>query len=191
MKLYYAPGTRARRVRWLLEEMGVDYELAQLDMRAGEHKSEAYARVHPLGKVPALVDGDVTVFESAAICLYLADKFPDKNMAPPADSPDRGPYLQWAVYGVATVEPALIDLFRAGEDADARAAARAALDAQLAVLDRGIRGPYLLGESFYAVDAMIGSLLQWTANRGWLDGHERAQAYVAAVTARPAYAAGQ
>src|SRR5262245_33909851 len=80
--LYYAPNTRAARVAFLLEEIGVAYERKTLDLAAGENKQVAYRGVHPHGLVPALDDGDTVVFETAAICLYLADRFPERGLAP-------------------------------------------------------------------------------------------------------------
>src|SRR5256885_9492904 len=105
MKLYYAPQTRATRPRWMLEEIGVPYELVRLQLSKGEHKQPEYLKIHPHGAVPAYSDGEVTMFESAAICAYLADKFPDKRLAPPLGSPQRGLYYQWLVYARAHKEP--------------------------------------------------------------------------------------
>src|SRR6266542_3578948 len=79
MKLYYAPRSRATRARWMLEEIGAPYELARIDLSKGEQKKADYLKIHPHGVVPALSDGDVTIFESAAICAYLADKFPESR----------------------------------------------------------------------------------------------------------------
>ncbi len=98
MQLYFAPRTRASRPRWLLEELEVPYELVKLDLSKQESRTPAYVALHPFGEVPVLVDGDVTLFESSAICLYLADRFPEKRLAPSLGSPDRGPYLQWMLF---------------------------------------------------------------------------------------------
>ena len=103
MKLYYAPQTRAGRVRWMLEEIGAPYELVRLDMSKGDHKKPEYMKIHPHGAVPALADGDLAMFESAAICAYLADKFPEKRLAPPVGTPPRGLYYQWMIYSMATL----------------------------------------------------------------------------------------
>ncbi|MET0152909.1 MAG: glutathione S-transferase N-terminal domain-containing protein, partial [Candidatus Binatia bacterium] len=89
MKLYYARQTRASRARWMLEEIGEPYELVRLDLSKGEHKRPEYLKIHPHGAVPALVDGETAMFESAAICAYLADKFPAKGFAPPPTSAAR------------------------------------------------------------------------------------------------------
>src|ERR1700733_14190179 len=83
MKLYFAPRTRASRPRWLLEELGVPYELVRLDLSTQENRAPEFLAVSPLGQLPALVDGDTTLLEPSAICLYLADRSPEKQLAPP------------------------------------------------------------------------------------------------------------
>jgi len=82
IKLYYAPRTRSTRPRWLLEELGVPYELVRLDLGKGDHKKAEYLAIHPHGVVPALEDDGRVIIESLAICLYVADKFPEKGFAP-------------------------------------------------------------------------------------------------------------
>ena len=111
MKLYYAPQTRATRPRWMLEEIGAPYELVRLQLSKGEHKQPEYLRVHPHGAVPAFADEHVTLFESGAICAYLADTFPEKQLAPAAGSAQRGPYYQWLFYSMATMEPPVLKVF--------------------------------------------------------------------------------
>jgi glutathione S-transferase len=103
MKLYYIATTRAVRPRWLLEEMGVPYELIYVTMAMTQQPE--YRQLHPHGKVPVLVDGDVTIFESAAICAYLADKYPEKGLAPLPGTSARGYYYQWLFYASLTLEP--------------------------------------------------------------------------------------
>ncbi|MEZ4302554.1 MAG: glutathione S-transferase N-terminal domain-containing protein, partial [Polyangiaceae bacterium] len=105
MKLYFAPRTRATRPRWLLEQLGEPYELVNVDLEKGEHKQLPYLRIHPLGRVPALVDGDAVIFESIAICMYLADKYPEKKLAPPVGTPERGQYYQWMLFAASELEP--------------------------------------------------------------------------------------
>ncbi len=82
MKLYFNPQSRAVIAKWMLDECGAVYELVHIDLEKREHKSPEYKAINPAGKLPALVDGDVRLFENAAICLYLADKFPEKRLAP-------------------------------------------------------------------------------------------------------------
>lgn len=102
MKLYYMPTTRAVRPRWLLEEMGLSYELIRVTMEMS--RSNEYANLHPQGKVPVLVDEDVIIYESAAICAYLADKHLDKGFAPQLEAPSRAYYYQWLFYASRTLE---------------------------------------------------------------------------------------
>src|SRR4029450_1324052 len=90
------------------EEIGEPFELARLDMSKKEHKAPEYMKIHPHGAVPALVDGDLVLIESAAIVAYLADKFPAAKLAPAVGTPERGRYYQWLFYTIGTLEPPLI-----------------------------------------------------------------------------------
>jgi glutathione S-transferase len=106
LTLYYVPRTRAGRARWMLEELGVPYQIHRVDLAGGENRTPEYlATRQPLGRVPVLLDGDTPIFESAAIVAYLADRFPEKGLAPPPGSVERGPYLQWMFYAMAEIEP--------------------------------------------------------------------------------------
>lgn len=98
MKLYYSRYTRSGRARWILEEIGVAYEIARLSFQKGEHKAPEYLEIHPHGSVPALTDGDLKIYESSAILLHLADKYPDAKLAPPLGSDERGLYYRWLVW---------------------------------------------------------------------------------------------
>ncbi|MBL4849189.1 MAG: glutathione S-transferase [Planctomycetes bacterium] len=190
IRLYYAPKTRAGRVRWLLEELATPYELVAVDREGGECDGSEYRAIHPLGKVPAIADGEQVVFESAAICLHLADRFPEKNLAPALGTPERGLYYQWIVYGVATVEPAAMATFFAADD-EAKATAAAALGEVVGVVGQAIErgGPFLLGEQFSAADVLVGSGLLWGRDMGWLDGQPALAEYADRLAERPAYKA--
>jgi len=194
IKLYHSRQSRSVRPRWLLEEIGAPYELVTLDMQKGEHKTPAYMKVHPHGAVPALVDGDLQLFESAAICAYLADKFPEKRLAPPVGTPARGLYYQWMVYSIATLEPPVIDVFmqtamlpEAERSPAVLAAARKKFGDVANVLEQALgTRPFLLGEQFTAVDVMIGSTLGWAQMLGVLEGKKTLQEYVQRLSERPA-----
>jgi len=195
MKLYHSPRSRSVRPRWLLEELDAPYELVTLDLASGEHKQPRYLRVHPHGVVPALEDGEVTVFESAAICMHLADKFPDKQLAPPLGTPARALYYQWMVYAVATLEPPVVEVFRhtvlLPDEQRSAAAAQEGLRtfAEVAgVLTQALgKQPYILGAQFSAADVMIGSTLGWGSFMDLLNDYPELQAYVQRLTERPAY----
>ena len=191
MKLYYAPQTRATRPRWMLEEIGAPYELVRLQLSKGEHKQPEHLKIHPHGAVPAFSDDEVTMFESAAICAYLADKFPDKRLAPPVGSPQRGPYYQWLVYSMATMEPPVLKVFlntrMLAEEKRSPAVAEEWKDVAR-VVQQAVEGKaFLLGEQFTAADVMVGSILGWSGFMGLLEGFPGLQAYVGRLTSRPAF----
>src|SRR5580765_1002689 len=111
LTLYHSAQSRSVRPRWLLEEAGAPYALVRLSLQAGDHKKPEFLKINPNGAVPALVDGDVALFESAAICQYLADRFPEKRLAPPVGTPARGYYYQWIHFAMCTIEPPLVTIF--------------------------------------------------------------------------------
>src|SRR5437899_10621277 len=109
--LYHSAQSRSIRPRWLLEEIGTPYETVHLSLQAGDQRKPEYLKINPNGAVPALVDGDVRLFESAAICQYLADRVPDKRLAPPVGTPARGYYYQWIHFAMSSIEPPLLTIF--------------------------------------------------------------------------------
>lgn len=201
MKLYFNKSTRATRVRWLIEELGVPCEIVTVDMRAGEHKRPEYLAIHPLGKLPALVEDDGTaLFESSAIVLHLADRHADRGLAPAVGDPLRGRYLQWALYAQVTLEPPLAtyaahtsflpeDKRNPALAAEAKASFRGVLPPVEAALADG--RPWILGARFTAADVLLGSVLTWAQRVGLCEGSPAVEAYVSRVTARPAFAASR
>lgn len=186
MKLYFAPRTRSVRPRWLLEELEVPYELIRVDPSAKERSSP-----HPFGEVPVLIDGEVTLFESPAICLYLADRFAEKRLAPAPGSPERGPYLQWLVFAEATLEPLVLEHYRNGLLPEAQradlTARRAHLDAVLTVIDTHVGGrPFVAGGAFSAADLVLASILHLANTLKLLDRHPRVVELVYRHTTRAA-----
>jgi glutathione S-transferase len=195
IKLFYAPNTRATRPRWMLEELEVPYELVTLDVAGGAHRTAEYLRIHPHGQVPALLDGDVAVFESTAICMYLADRFIERGLAPPVGSPARAAYYQWLVYCPATLEPAigLLSGHTVALPPEQRVApvadkAREKLAQSLAVLAGVLsRRPFMLGERFGAVDLVLGANLRWAFRAGLLGSAPPVlQSYMERLLSRPA-----
>lgn len=197
MKLYSAPRTRAIRPRWLLEELEVPYELVKLDLARQENTTPEYLAVHPLGEVPALVDGQVTLLESLAICLYLADRFPEKHLAPPMGSAERGPYYHWMAFAELSLDPAVMVFYKHAqlpEEQKARAHAneelakhRTRLTAVLDGINGGLDGrEFLVGASFTAADVVMASILHLANTLKLLDGHPRLVEYVKRHTQRSA-----
>lgn len=195
MKLYFSPRTRAARARWMLEELEVPYELVTLDLTKGEQKTPEYLAINPMGAVPALVDGDVTMFESAAIVLYLADKFAEKGLAPAPNSPERGAYYQWAFFAMATLEPLISDISShtnfLPEDKRLPQVVEMSgvkLKRMLAILETHLTTrDYLLGDKFSAVDVIMSALIQWAAFMGLVAGFDHVKAYAKRCTQRPAH----
>ncbi len=170
--LYYAPHTRAGRVRWLLEELGVPYQLRRVD-----HKTDpSYRDIHPLALVPGLVVDGKPMIESAAMMIYLADRFPDRGLAPALDAPDRAAYLQWIVFTTTTLEPPLVQAFfpsGAAPDADAKARMIGRFHDAARVIEAPLADgrEFLLGGRLSAADLTVGHVLGWARAAGVLADH--------------------
>ena len=152
---YHAPGTRSGSVRWLLEELGVPYELSIVDIRAEGGADEAYRAIQPHKKVPAIVHDGVAVHERAAIFAYLCDAFPEAGLAPPVGDPRRGPYLSWLVYNDAVIDPVLTARF-GGWSYDKLGVSFGAFEDMTKNLEATLaRTPYLTGDAVTAADLLV------------------------------------
>ena len=161
MKLYWVPRSRSFTALWLMEETGKPYERVLTDISTGAQKTPEYLAINPMGKVPAIRDGDATLAEAAAICAYVAERYPEANLAPPVGDPLRAKYLYWLFFSPGCVEPAMVQL---GSKLEMNPVAAGWGDAQRVfdVLDQTLeKGPWLLGEAFSAADVMIGSGLNY------------------------------
>jgi len=196
-QLYYYPGNANLAPHILLEEIGADYALVLVDRNKNEHKSPAYLKLNPAGRIPVLIDGDLVLYESAAICLHLADRHAGAGLAPALGSKARAEFYKWLIYLTNTVQAELLLYFypeRLADDAAAAAQIKAhaerrtgeMLDLIEATLAAGA-GPFLLGADYRAVDAYLLMLCRWT--RG-MQHPARARPQLArlldAVMARPA-----
>lgn len=184
LKLYFTPG-RSWLPRWLLDEQDEPFELIELDIQKGESHQPDYLAINPLGKLPALdVDGHVMT-ETAAICLYLADRRP--GLAIPPDDPERGRYLTLIVHASAALEPAVEDVLIKRESDPLWVGWRPLKD-ELAFVEQHLGdGPWLFGERFTAADIMIGGVLVW-ATQMEVALTPPLKAYVGRLMARPALA---
>jgi glutathione S-transferase len=158
MKLYWAPQTRAQRAIWMLEEAGLEYDMEVIDIRAADRKDSAEFRAaSPMGKVPAIVDGAVCMAESAAICMYIADRYAAGGLAPPIEDPRRGKYLYWIMYTPAVVEPAMSEKFNK-VPANRGRNGWGDFDLMIETLEQALEGrDWILGDVFTAADVMLGS----------------------------------
>jgi glutathione S-transferase len=184
MKLYYNPRSRAAIAKWMLDECGVDYEIVPIDFEKREHKAPEFLAVNPAGKLPALVDGDTKIFEGAAICLYLADKLSEANLAPRIGAPERGRYLSLMVYSTSQLEPSMSDELLGLATPPQRGWGDFAT--VCAVVERELGGgPYLFGDWFTAADVMIGSMFIWKRIFGGKPSSPALEAYVDRLLQRP------
>src|SRR6201986_554321 len=107
MQLYWSPRTRSFTALWLMEETGAPYERVLTDISTGAQKTPDYLAINPMGKVPALKDGDATLAEASAICAYVAERYPEAKLAPPIGDPLRAKYLYWLLFAPGRREPAM------------------------------------------------------------------------------------
>lgn len=188
LTLYHAPASRSSMVRWLLEEIGEPYDLHVLALRKGEQRQADYLKINPMGKVPALMHGDMIVTEAAAICTYLADAFPDAKLNIPIGDERRGPYLKWLFFVPGCVEPALIDRQKPSKEAAFRGTlAYGDFDLVMDVTAKAVEaGPYLLGDHFTAADVVLGSTLVWGMTMKTLPERPEFASYMERLQQRPA-----
>jgi glutathione S-transferase len=188
MKLFWAPQTRAVRGIWMLEEAGVDYDMERIDLDdPGRMDNAEFCAASPMGKVPALVDGDVALSDSAAICLYVADRYAMESLAPSLDDARRGKYLYWMLYTPGVVEPAMSEKFNNVEPTRRRSG-WGDFDLMVETWDAGLEGrEWILGDRFTAADVMLGSSAIFMRQFGMLPASSNLDAYADRCAARPAH----
>lgn len=188
MKLYWSPRTRSFTTLWLMEETGQPYERVLVDISTGAQRAPEYLAINPMGKVPALQDGDATLAEAAAICAYVAERYPEARLAPPLGDPARAKYLYWLFYGPGCIEPTIVQL---ATKIEMNPVAAGWGDAQrvIDVLDGTLqKGPWLLGENFSAADIVIGAGLNFGVRLfKMIPARPSFDAYIARCMARPAF----
>jgi glutathione S-transferase len=188
LKLYYAAPSRASVAMWMLEEVGEPYEVELLSLKNGDQRKPEFLAINPIGKVPALVDGDTAVSEVSAICCYLADAYPKAGMAPAVTDKMRGPYLKWLFFVPSCVEPAILDKAMDRPPPPRSTAGWADYDTVVDVLRNatGRASPYLLGERFSAADVVVGASLRWTMKFKLIPELPEFVAYTERLAERPA-----
>ena len=198
--LHYFPGNASFTPHVLLHEIGGPFELSLVDRTVGAHKSVPYLKLNPNGLIPVLVDGDLVLYETAAICLHLADTHPAANLAPPVGSAERAHFYKWLAWLSSTVQATLIHYFYGDRMVDAgnaegaaqiKAHAQARVVQCLAQIDAhlaGHGGPWMMGAQYTALDPYTWMLCRWT--RGFGEQPARSFAHIAPflqrMLARPA-----
>jgi glutathione S-transferase len=184
--LYHHPFSRAANGVWMLEELEMPYELRYVDLMAGAQKAPDILALNPMGKLPILVDGEQVVTESAAIGLYLADRYAYGRLAPHVDDPQRGTYLRWSFFGPAVVEPGAMAkvagwTFKEGQ------AGWGSFDAMLTAMESAMADrEYLLGSRFSMADVVFGGTLRYMLTFKLIEPRPSFTAYADRLGARPA-----
>jgi glutathione S-transferase len=198
LTFYYSPMSTAVATHWVLEELKIPYEKVKLDIQAGDTKKPDYLKINPNGVVPAIVHDGTTIFESAAIVLYLGETFGVEKGVFPAPGPQRGQAISWIVWTNVTLGGAMNRYQFSGSEripeerrnAKAAAVARAETESALAILDGALAGKtWLVGDSFTLADAHVASFAAYAGMVGFdLKKYPNLQAWHARATARPGYA---
>jgi glutathione S-transferase len=187
--LYTNPQSRGRIARWMLEEVGQPYRTEVLDY-ASTMKDPAYLAINPMGKVPALRHGDAVITETAAICAYLADAFPQAKLAPPPGDRQRAPYYRWMFFAAGPVEAAISNnsLGFAVPPERERMIGYGTFAKVMDALDAAVaRGNYLVGDSFSAADVYVGSAIGFGLMFGTIENRPAFGQYWQRLSTRPAY----
>ena len=195
LKLHFAPNSRAGRIVWLLEELGLPYELNRMDFHPKDLKSDEHRARHPLGRVPVLEDGDITIYESGAIVEYVLERHKNGGLKPAVDAPEYPAYLQWFHYCEGMVMPPVntivvqtVLLPPERRDETALSQAQRLLTKSLEPVNEALAGKeYLIGD-FSGADIMLGHACFMANRLGCVtDEMTHLKAYVERVAARPAF----
>lgn len=194
LTIYHVPGTRSMRVVWLAEELALPHEVVTISFSPEFRGTPEWRRLNPVGKVPAMTDGDFTLFESGAMVQYLLDRYGDGRLQPPRGTPAHGLYLQWSwfaeatfarpigeivnhrrVFGGAGQIPAVVDEMKARVTVCSRA------------VDEALAGrEYLVGDAFTAADIMMGYTVMLAGQFSSIEPFANLDAYWQRLSARPA-----
>jgi glutathione S-transferase len=184
--LYHHPFSRASTVIWMLEEVGVAYELRHVDIMAGGQKAPEILALNPMGKLPTLTDGELVVTEAAAIGLYLADRYAYGTLAPRVDDPKRGTYLRWSFFAPSVIEPGATAKMSNWPAKDGQVG-WGNYDAMLATMEHALAGrQFLLGDDFSMADVVFGGTLRYMLMFKMVEPRPAFTAYVERLNERPA-----
>lgn len=184
---YFNPKSRAQTAHWMLEEVGQPYETVTLEY-GPQMKSADYLAINPMGKVPAIVHHGRVVTEAAAICLYLADAFPEAGLAPPPAQ--RQAYYRWTLFAAGPVEQAMMDGYRklTPDEQQQVMVGYGSWDRVMTALETAVSGTdYVAGDRFSAADVYFGAQLDWATRFGAMEAGAAFTAYLERLRARPAY----
>ena len=186
LKFYHAPWSRSSNVLWLMEELGVLYEIEQVDIRQEGGVPESYRAIQPNKKVPAISHDGVVVTERAAISIYLCDAFPQAGLAPRIGDKDRAAYLTWLVYADSVFDPA-VALHTLKLEYQPSGVSFGSFDDLVANLERRLsQSEFIAGDRFTAADVQVAGSMAYVMQQKWLPERPAFTAYLARTTQRPA-----
>ena len=173
----------------MLAELDVEYEQVVVDFTTGETATAEYRAINPMGKIPALVDGEVVITEAAAICAYLADKYADKGLAPAINAPQRGQYYRYLFYPGTVLEPAFTFNQLEGAELSPQSIGWGDMDRCFSTIDAMTpENDWALGSQFTTADIVYGGTLDFAAQFGWLQSPTpKVAAYIKRLKSRAAY----
>ncbi len=184
--LYYHPFSRAANVVWMLEELSIPYERRFVDITKGEQKQPEFLAKNPMGKLPVLEDGEALVTESAAIALYLADRYAPGRLAPKLDDPKRGTYLRWILFCPSVIEPGLLAKAANWEFRPSNAG-WGTYESLLTTMQHALRDrDYVLGDEFSMADVVFGGTVGYMLQFGMLEPLPVFTQYTERLAKRPA-----
>ena len=184
--LYHHPYSRAANTVWMLEELGIPYELRFVDIMKGAQKSPEILALNPMGKVPIVTDGDVVVTEGAAIALYLADRYALGKLAPAPDDPARGPYLRWSFFAPSVIEPGMVAKSSGGQFKPGQVG-WGTFESMIAAIESAVpKRNFILGERFSMADCVFGGTVRYMLRFKLLEPTPTLSAYAERLAARPA-----
>ncbi len=187
LQFYHNPKSRAQIVHWMLEELGEPYQLIAMNYGDALHTPEFLA-INPMAKLPAIVHNGHVVTETAAICLYLADAFPEAGLAPPADQ--RHAYYRWILFAAGPIEQAMMDRHRqlAPDAKEQTMIGYGTWERAISVMASAVPATgYLTGPQFSAADVYFGSQLHWLVQFGMLEDRPAFHGYLQRLRCRPAF----
>lgn len=195
LTLYGFLRSRSNRPHWALEELEVPYTFVQLDFNAGDHRSEKFLALNPGGKVPVLVDGDFVLTESAAICTYLGDRFPEKGMTPAPATRERALYDQWMLFIQSELEQPLWSKGKHSFALPEDYRIPAMLDTALYEFQRPLQitadalgeRQWMIGDRLTMVDLLLAHTLRWAVNFKFPVEQQNLLDFLERMEQRPAY----
>ena len=189
MKHYFNPMSRGATTAWMLNELEAPHEQVVLDFASGATRTPEFRSINPMGKLPTLVDGDIVVTETAAICAYLADKFADRGLAPSVDSPERGKYYRYLFFPGTTLEP-LVSFNQHGVEGNPASDGWGDMERGMAAVESMTPDSgWALSEQFTAADVVFGGTLAFFCGLNLLKASPSVEAYIDRIKARPHYQA--